>query len=106
MSLAHTAIDLAMSVHSHTPSSVRILADDSAVSTTNLRDWISKNVVFLILLLIACAVSLGALKGHHSKVLTVGGLSLFGLAFFALAGSQSAATGVGNWVLSLVGIHV
>lgn len=84
---------------------VSILAQ-TEVSTGGLRQWIGDNIVFTILILVACAIGMGALRGNLSKVFTVGGLSLVGIAFFSLASSETAATGVGNWLLGLFGVQV
>ena len=88
------------------PGSVDVLAQDPEVSTGGRRAWIGDNIIFTILALIACVVLLGGLRGNLSKVFTVGGLSLVGIAFFSLASSESAATGIGNWILGLFGIRV
>lgn len=102
MSLTSTVANLA----TMTPGNVDLLAQTTDVNTTGVRSWIGDNVIFTILILIACAVLMGGLRGNLSKVLTVGGLSLVGLAFFGIAQSENAATGIGNWLLSLIGIHV
>lgn len=93
--LISTAVDL-----SHT---TFLAATD--VSTTGFRQWINDNIVFAILAVIACVVLAGSMRGNFSKVFTVAGLSLVGVAFVALAGSENAANGVGNWLLGLVGIQ-
>ncbi len=59
------------------------LAQTTEVSTTGVRAWIEDNIVFTILTLIACVVLMGGLRGNFSKVVTVGGLSLVGLAYLA-----------------------
>lgn len=101
MSLTSTVVDLTLV----TPT-VDVLAQSTQVSTGGLRSWIGDNIVFTILALIACAVLVGGLRGNLSKVFTVGGLSLIGVAFFSLASSESAATGIGNWILGLFGVQV
>ncbi|NKT14089.1 hypothetical protein GS979_06420 [Rhodococcus hoagii] len=101
MSLTSTVADLAL-----TTQNVDVLAQSTDVSTGGLRAWIGDNVIFTILALIACAVLVGGLRGNLSKVFTVGGLSLVGVAFFSLASSESAATGIGNWLLGLFGVQV
>ncbi|MET4614105.1 hypothetical protein ABIC28_005118 [Rhodococcus sp. PvR044] len=101
MSLTSTVADLAIA----TPH-VEVLAQQTDVNTSGLRKWISDNGVFTILALIACVILAGGMRGNLSKVFTVGGLSLVGIAFFSLSSSESAATGIGNWILSLFGINV
>lgn len=101
MSLTSTVADLAL-----TTPNVDVLAQSTQVSTGGLRAWIGDNIIFTILALIACAVLVGGLRGNLSKVFTVGGLSLVGVAFFSLASSESAATGIGNWILGLFGVQV
>ena len=39
-----------------------------------------------------------------SKVVTIGGLSVVGLLFVALAANQSAQDALGQWALGLLGI--
>ena len=100
MSLSSAVVELATTPHG----TVDVLAQDTEASTGGLRAWIGDNIIFTILALIACVV--GGLRGNLSKVFTVGGLSLVGIAFFSLASSESAATGIGNWILGLFGIRV
>ncbi|PBC45350.1 hypothetical protein [Rhodococcus sp. ACPA1] len=102
MSLTSAVIELATTP----PGSIDVLAQNTEVTTGGLRAWIGDNIIFTILALIACVVLLGGLRGNLSKVFTVGGLSLVGIAFFSLASSESAATGIGNWILGLFGIRV
>ncbi|EME19367.1 hypothetical protein [Rhodococcus triatomae] len=102
MSLTSAVVDLATTAPPH----VDVLAQTTEVSTGGLRAWISDNIVFTILLLGACVIAVGGMRGNLSKVVTVGGLSLVGLAYFSIAQSQSAATGVGNWLLGLFGVQV
>lgn len=102
MSFTSTVTDHAIAASE----SVSLLAQSTEVSTGGLRQWIGDNIVFTILILVACAIGVGALKGNLSKVFTVGGLSLVGIAFFSLASSETAATGVGNWLLGLFGVAV
>lgn len=102
MSLSSAVVDLAIT----TAPGIDMLAQNTEVTTDTLRSWIGDNIVFTILILIACVVLMGGAQGKLSKVFTVGGLSLVGIAFFSLASSESAATGVGNWLLSLFGIEV
>ena len=102
MSLTSAVAELATTP----PGSVDVLAQNTEVTTGGLRAWIGDNIIFTILALIACVVLLGGLRGNLSKVFTVGGLSLVGIAFFSLASSESAATGIGRWILSLFGIEV
>ncbi|KLL94332.1 hypothetical protein NJ76_31325, partial [Rhodococcus sp. IITR03] len=71
-----------------------------------VRAWIEDNIVFTILVLIACVVLMGGLRGNLSKVVTVGGLSLAGMAYLGVATNPNAATGIGNWILGLIGIQV
>ncbi|MFF1946574.1 hypothetical protein ACFVWF_31065 [Rhodococcus qingshengii] len=101
MSLTFTVLELA----NNSPGTVDVLAQTTDVSTKGLRSWISDNIIFAILLLVACAVLMGSLRGNLSKVFTVGGLSLVGIAFFAIANSENAATGIGNFLLSLFNIN-
>ncbi|MBC7299807.1 hypothetical protein [Nocardia salmonicida] len=82
------------------------LAQQTEVSTTGLRQWINDNAFVLIILLIACAIGLAANKGNVSAVVTKGGLSLVAILFFALAGSTGALSGLGAFLLSLIGIQV
>ena len=102
MSLTSAVVELATTAPPH----VDVLAQTTEVSTGGLRAWIGDNIVFTILALIACVVLMGGLRGNLSKVFTVGGLSLVGLAFLGIAQSENAATGIGNWILGLFGIHV
>lgn len=81
------------------------LAQTTEVSTTGVRAWIEDNIVFTILTLIACVVLMGGLRGNFSKVVTVGGLSLVGLAYLGIVTNPDAATGIGNWALGLIGIQ-
>ena len=83
-----------------------VLAQTTDVNTTGVRTWIEDNIVFTILVLIACVVLMGGLRGNLSKVVTVGGLSLVGMAYLGIATNTNAATGIGNWLLGLVGIQV
>ncbi|WP_064076065.1 hypothetical protein [Prescottella equi] len=101
MSLTSAVVDLAL-----TAPNVDVLAQSTEVSTGGLRSWIGDNIVFTILALVACVVLIGGMRGNLSKVFTVGGLSLVGVAFFSVASSETAATGIGNWILSLFGIQV
>lgn len=100
MSLTHTVVDLAI-----TTPHVDVLAQSTDVTTTGLRKWIGDNGVFTILALIACVILAGGMRGNLSKVFTVGGLSLVGLAFFTLSSSESAANGIGSWILGLFNIQ-
>jgi hypothetical protein len=103
--LASTVIDMSIATtHPPTASGVVVLAQSTDVNTGGLRAWIKDNIVFTILIALACVVLVGGLKGNLSKVFTVGGLGLFGLAYLGIATSESAATGIGNWLLGLVGI--
>jgi membrane-bound ClpP family serine protease len=102
MSLTFTVLELA----TNSPGTVEVLAQTTDVNTTGVRSWIGDNIVFTILALIACVVLMGGLRGNLSKVFTVGGLSLVGLAFLGIAQSETAATGIGNWILGLFGIRV
>lgn len=101
MSLTSTVADLAL-----TRPSVDVLAQTTDVNTGGVRDWIGDNVIFTILILAACVIGVGGMRGNLSKVVTVGGLSLVGLAYFSIAQSETAATGIGNFLLSLIGIQV
>ncbi|WP_032385497.1 hypothetical protein [Rhodococcoides fascians] len=101
MSIAVAVAERAIS----TTGNLSLLAQTTEVSTGGLRAWIGDNIVFTILLLVACVVLAGGMRGNLSKVVTVGGLALVGVAFFSLASSESAATGVGNWILRLFGIQ-
>ncbi|MFE5790566.1 hypothetical protein [Rhodococcus erythropolis] len=104
-SLASTVIDVSITV-THPPIAAYAvtLAQSTDVNTGGLRAWIKDNIVFTILIALACVVLVGGLKGNLSRVFTVGGLGLFGLAYLGIATSESAATGIGNWLLGLVGI--
>lgn len=104
MSLTTTAFDVALTSYIDPSPSVDLLADDT-VTTKNLRDWIGDNVIFVLLVVAACVLGLGAIKSNFSKVLSVAALSIFGLAFFSLSQSQDAAMRVGNWFLSLLNIN-
>jgi len=101
MSLTYTVVDLTI-----TTPHVDVLAQTTEVSTGGLRAWIGDNIIFTILLLAACVIGIGGMRGNLSKVFTVGGLSLVGLCFFAIAQSESAATGIGNFLLGLMGVQV
>ncbi|WML66133.1 hypothetical protein [Rhodococcus sp. AH-ZY2] len=102
MSLASSLAELAIT----TIPTGDALAQTTEVSTTGVRAWIEDNIVFTILILIACVVLMGGLRGNLSKVVTVGGLSLAGMAYLGVATNPDAATGIGNWLLGLVGIQV
>ena len=102
MSLASSLAELAIT----TIPTGDALAQTTEVSTTGVRAWIEDNIVFTILILIACVVLMGGLRGNLSKVVTVGGLSLAGMAYLGVATNTTAATGIGNWLLGLVGIQV
>lgn len=102
MSLASSLAELAIT----TIPSGDALAQTTEVSTTGVRAWIEDNIVFTILILIACVVLMGGLRGNLSRVVTVGGLSLMGMAYLGVATNPNAATGIGNWLLGLVGIQV
>ena len=102
MSLTSAVVELATTA----PPPLDVLAQTTEVSTGGLRAWIGDNIVFTILLLAGCVIGMGGMRGNLSKVVTVGGLSLVGLAWFSIAQSQSAATGVGNFLLGLIGIQV
>lgn len=102
MSLASSLAELAIT----TIPTGDALAQTTEVSTTGVRAWIEDNVVFTILILIACVVLMGGLRGNLSKVVTVGCLSLAGMAYLGVATNPNAATGIGNWLLGLVGIQV
>ena len=102
MSLTSAVVDLATTP---TPG-IDVLAQNTEVTTGGLRAWIGDNIIFTILALIACVVLPGGLRGNLSKVFTVGSLSLVGIAFFSLASSESATTGIDRWILSLFGIEV
>ncbi|WQB72152.1 hypothetical protein SCD75_00145 (plasmid) [Prescottella equi] len=101
MSLTSTVVDLTL-----TAPSVDVLAQSTEVSTGGLRSWIGDNIVFTILIIAACVIGIGGMRGNLSKVVSVGGLSLVGIAFFAIAQSETAATGIGNWIVGLFGIQV
>ncbi|SED92615.1 hypothetical protein [Rhodococcus koreensis] len=104
--IASTVVDLSNATANplHGPD-VTTLAQEAEVKTDNLQAWIKNNVVFTILILLACVVLTGGLRGNLSKVFTVGGLGLVGLAYVGIASSQTAATGIGNFLLGLVGIR-
>ena len=104
-SIATTVIDVSIAT-THPPAApdLATLAQSTDVNTGGLRAWIKDNVVFTILIALACVVLVGGLKGNLSRVFTVGGLGLFGLAYLGIATSESAATGIGNWLLGLFGI--
>ncbi|MFJ7621400.1 hypothetical protein ACIQYZ_21610 [Rhodococcus erythropolis] len=104
-SLASTVIDVSIPpTHPPHAADAVTLAQSTDVNTGGLRAWIKDNIVFTILIALACVVLVGGLKGNLSRVFTVGGLGLFGLAYLGIATSESAATGIGNWILGLVGI--
>ncbi|PBI91840.1 hypothetical protein BKP42_52590 [Rhodococcus erythropolis] len=104
-SLASTVIDVSIpATHPPLAADAVTLAQSTDVNTGGLREWIKDNIVFTILIALACVVLVGGLKGNLSRVFTVGGLGLFGLAYLGIATSESAATGIGNWLLGLVGI--
>ncbi|RQO52792.1 hypothetical protein DBV08_00120 [Rhodococcus sp. KBW08] len=104
-SLASTVIDVWIpATHPLLAADAVTLAQSTDVNTGGLRAWIKDNIVFTILIALACVVLVGGLKGNLSRVFTVGGLGLFGLAYLGIATSESAATGIGNWLLGLVGI--
>ena len=102
MSLASSLAELAIT----TIPTGDALAQTTEVSTTGVRAWIEDNIVFTILVLVACVVLLGGLRGNLSKVVSVGVLSLLGMAYLGVATNPNAATGIGNWLLGLVGIQV
>ncbi|MFE5700471.1 hypothetical protein [Rhodococcus koreensis] len=102
--LASTVVDLANAAYP--APDVTTVAQQTEVSTGGLRTWIEDNIVFTILVVIACVILTGGLRGNLSKVFTVGGLTLVGLAYLGIATSESAANGIGNWALGLFGIDV
>lgn len=102
MSYASSLAELAIT----TISTGDALAQTTEVSTTGVRAWIEDNIVVTILVLIACVVLMGGLRGNLSKVVSVGGLSLLGMAYLVVATNPDAATGIGRWLLGLVGIQV
>lgn len=102
MSLASHFVDLTVT----TGREAAVLAQSTEVSTTGLRAWIEDNIVFTILALIACVLLGGGMRGNLSKVVSVGGLSLVGLAYLGIATNPGAARGIGNWALGLFGIAV
>jgi len=105
MSLLATALDSAHATGHEPIDGVIVLAQETEVTTGGLRTWIKDNVVFTILVLAACVIGVGGMRGNLSKVVTVGALSIVGLAFLAVSTNENAAMGVGNWVLSLFGIQ-
>ncbi|WP_063045017.1 hypothetical protein [Nocardia pseudovaccinii] len=107
MSLASHIVELSLTAppERQWTGALQVLAQETEVSTGGLRKWIEDNIVFTILILIACAVLLGGLKGNLSRVLTVGGLSMVGLAYLGIATSENAAQGIGSFILGLIGIH-
>lgn len=106
MSLAVQIVDMSLASPGWQPTgTVHVVAQETEVNTGGLRKWIEDNIVFTILVLIACAVLLGGLKGNLSRVLTVGGLSMVGLAYLGIATSQNAAQGIGSFILGLFGVH-
>lgn len=102
MSLTPTLADLAIAGSPN----VDVLAQTTEVSTGGLRAWIQDNVILVILLAIACVVLVGGFRGNLSRVFTVGGLSLVGMAYLGIASSKDASAGIGNWILSLFGVYV
>ncbi|RYF53681.1 MAG: hypothetical protein EOO27_25565, partial [Comamonadaceae bacterium] len=92
--IASTVVALANAAHP--VPDISIVAQETQVSTGGLRKWIEDNIVFTILVVIACVVLTGSLRGNLSKVFTVGGLTLVGLAFVGIATSETAAKGLGN----------
>lgn len=104
--IASTVVDLSnAAAHPLHGPDVATLAQETEVKTDNLQAWIKDNVVFTILIVLSCVVLTGGLRGHLSKVFTVGGLGLVGLAYVGIASSETAATGIGNFLLGLVGIR-
>ncbi|WP_225730960.1 MULTISPECIES: hypothetical protein [unclassified Nocardia] len=105
MTFASSILDLSLTSppDNYRSHEVSILADE--IGTKGLRSWLQDNVIFLVLLLIVVAISLGAMKGNLSKVVTVGGLTLVALTFMVLATSENAAVAVGRFLLGLVGIN-
>lgn len=101
---ASTAIDLSIATTHHPAASDVTVLAQTTVSTGGLRAWIKDNVVFTILILLACVMLVGGLRGNLSKVFTVGGLGFFGLAYLGIASSETAATGIGTWILGLLNI--
>lgn len=107
LAIASTVVDLSNTAVHPTPApDIATLAQETDINTGGLQQWIKDNIVFTILILLACVVLTGGLRGNLSKVFTVGGLGLVGMAYVGIANSESAATGIGNWVLGLFGINV
>ena len=101
MSLASSFAELATATFPRSDA----LAQTTEVSTTGVRAWIEDNIVVTILVLGGCVILMGGLRGNFSKVVTVGGLSLIGMAYLGIATNPDAATGVGNFLLGLIGIQ-
>jgi hypothetical protein len=74
------------------------------ITTQALQTWLVGNAVTVVVVIIAVALLVRALKGDAGKVLTVMGLSICGLLFLALGTVPGAAAGVGKWALGLLGI--
>lgn len=102
IALTHTVSTIAQTAYRPVhQSTLTYLAEPS---TEGLTGWIRSNGAVTIIAIIACALLLGALKGNVSKVVTIGGLSVVGLLFVALAANQSAQDALGQWALGLLGI--
>lgn len=92
-----------MSTQPSTPPTV--LAQQGVGITTNaLQQWLISNGVTVVVVLIGLALLVYALRGDASRVLTVVGLSVVGLAFLALGTVNGAAAGVGHFFLGLIGV--
>jgi len=69
--------------------------------TTGLRDWISNNIVSVVLLLVAAGLIALASKGDMSKVMTTVAIVVVGLAIAGLAvGGDYVA--ISQWVIGLL----
>ncbi|MFD6356722.1 hypothetical protein [Nocardia tengchongensis] len=107
MSFAASILELSMTTPSaHHLAGSTLLAETTEVNTTGVKKWILDNAIPLLILVIGAAALLGALKGNFSTVISKVGLSFFGIVMVVLAGSMGAVTGVGSYLLSLIGINV
>lgn len=73
------------------------------LGTTNLKTWISNNVISLVILVLGVVILFAAKNGNLSKGVTIMGGALIGICFLGLA-SGTNATDLGTWALGMIGL--
>ncbi|GAA0617357.1 hypothetical protein [Streptomyces crystallinus] len=77
--------------------------DGPAISTTGLTSWIQNNVINLGLLTVGAVIIFRGKSKDWSGALVTGAIAIFGLLFVSL-GTGTDAGGIGDWLLSLLGV--